>query len=369
VDDNQEDLISRHRFQVFASMSGYSWVCPCGKSSAPDQLSEDAARRDGERHVVHALGLHRGPSSHREQELGLMVRLMELGRRADPEEMQDFGSRPEVLALLESLERRGCIDIAHPNRGDDRLLAARGVTLSARGEAEVRRALLDGLDILVADEPEPAPKQPLIDSIDDLVAKRQARARLMELLYRETGGSPSRQVDARGLGLSLGWSPAVTADVLRYLTDEGLVTRPSWGSVSINHDGVVEVEQLLAEPTSKTEHFNPINIVNVYGSNAGQIQTGTYSSRQTQSSAGQAAIETFLDALQEALRSTEVDPNTAALVQANVEVVREALVSEGPDAPVVRRLLPTLRDLAVNLTASGMFLGLVEAVNQLPPLD
>jgi hypothetical protein len=189
----------------------------------------------------------------------------------------------------------------------------------------------------------------------------------MDLLYRKTDGSPSRQMDARELRLDLGWSQRLTAEVARYLSDEGLVDR-GWGIVSITHAGVVEVEELLENPDAKTRHFAPIsNNVYVFGNNTGQIQAGTTGSNQTQSTQAVAAIEAFLDALIDALASSDHDDAVTALVQANVLEVREVLASEGPDSPRIRRLMPFLRDLGVNMAASGTFLALTETAANLPP--
>jgi hypothetical protein len=357
----------QHRIEMLAVLAGHLWLCTCGEGGEPNP-SERQAVLESERHIAATLGLEEPKPASEDGVYRMLAAIKNVGRRAEPSDFVALGDPSYVMDTLFELQKRDWVHIQNPMHGDNRLLAARGITLSSRGEQAFRDLMLRAIDIEATQEPDedarPALKS-VMPTVDD---KRRARAEFMDRLYAETGGSTSHLVNARDLGRALGWEPNLTAGIVSYLDQQGLVTRPAWGAVSISHAGVVEVEELLAEPQAKTKHFNPINIVTVLGNNTGQIQAGTQHSMQNQVSPDSAAIERFLDELLTAARSAEAHSGLLPLAEAQVAMVREALANEGADAPLVRRLLPTLRDLAVNLTASGMFVGLVEAANQLPQL-
>ena len=360
-----DDLIKRHAFQVEESLAGFSWACACGKNSSSELRSRADAQRDGERHVAQIAGLASRPASQPDREMGVLLRMAALGGRVEPEDLSDFGSHRELMPLFANLLRRDLIDIARPMYGDNQLLSAHGISLTHLGRTEAQRILSSATDIRVGREPTAGSGRALLTSLGNVDGKRRGRTAFMNSLYEATDGSTSRLEDAATVGASLGWSRGLTADVVQYLAGEGLVHRPSTGAVALTHAGVIEVEEFQAAPNRPTTHFSPTNIVNVYGDNIGQIQAGTTSSTQSQSPDG-SRITDFLDALSAAITEARETPGVSA-IEASIGVVRESLEADGPSAPMVRRLLPGLRDFAINLAASGAFLGLTEATTNLPP--
>lgn len=363
-----EEVLGAHEMDMLETFGGYSWVCSCGQGIEPLENKVEA-QRSAASHRAEILGLTEEQRVSDGLALRLLSVLRQAGRPLDPSDLGEFGDYAGVMALLEDVHKRGWVQIRQPLYGDNRLMSARGVAVSSQGARVLDGALSRAADIL--DGPagegstEAATTSP--SSVDE---KRRARAEFMSRLYEQTDGRTASIVDVRELGRSLGWPTGWTADIVQYLAHEGLVARPGWGSVSIAHAGVLEVEQLIAEPGSRTQHFNPvINNVTIYGNNSGQVQAGTSHSSQSQVWAERDIIERFLSELAAALPDSEADALLVSMANQNIELVRESLASEGPDSSVVRRLLPTLRDLAVNLTASGMFMGLLEAAQQLPQLQ
>jgi hypothetical protein len=362
-----DDLIESHAFDFEESMAGFSWVCSCGTESDTDFPRRDQAERDVQRHLADALGVKNGPVPGQDREFGLMVRLLELGSRVEIEDIRDQSpDYGELMGLLASLHKRGFISIERPLYGDNRLMGAHGISLSHEGRGRVEDMMRAATDIREGAEPDSSDESPRISSFPDIEATRRGRAEFTGRLYQQARGSTSDVVEAAPLGFQLGWDRRLTAAVVQYLTGEGLVMRPSFGAVSITHRGVKEVEDLQMEPEKRTEHFSPVtNIVTVYGNNSGQIQTGTTSSSQNQVVEA-SHISQFLDVLEAALGQAR-DVQAATTVGTTIDLIRESLEADGPDAPLVRRLLPGLSDFAINLAASGTFLGLTEAVTQLPP--
>lgn len=364
-----EELRRQHEIFIDESMAGFLWQCTCGASNSDELPRRSDATRDADRHIADAVGVT-GGTSDSDREFELMVRLRELGRTVEPEDLRSpQTSYAELLDVLATLHSRRYISIEKPMYGDNRLMGAHGIALSFEGQEAVRHQLNSASDILGAAEADVAHHATRVSSFTDLEATRSGRAAFMSVLYQRTGGSTSQPVDAASLASELGWDLRLTASVVQYLVAEGLVTRPSLGAVSIAHAGVKEVEELQASPDQPTQHFGPItnnNYVTILGNNSGMVQAGTTSS--TQSQANEAAnVANFLSALASALDQSRQDP-VANAMGATVDVVRQSLNADGVDSPTVRRLLPVLRDFAVNLAASGAFLGLTQAVAQLPPL-
>lgn len=366
---DDEELRRRHEVFIDESMAGFLWQCTCGESNSDELPRRSDAARDADRHIADAVGVT-GGTSDSDREFEVMVRLRELDRTAEPEDVRGSQiSHAELLDVLATLDSRRYISIERPMYGDNRLMGAHGITLSFEGQEAVRHQLNSASDILRAADADVPHGAARISSFADLEATRSGRAAFMSLLYQNTGGSTSQLVDASSLASELGWNLRLTASVVQYLVAEGLVTRPSVGAVSIAHAGVKEVEQLQASPDQRTQHFSPItnnNYVTILGNNSGMVQTGTTSSSQSQTIEA-ANVANFLDTLVSALNQSREDP-VAAAMGATVEVVRQSLDTDGVDSPTVRRLLPVLRDFAINLAASGAFLGLTHAIAQLPPL-
>ena len=300
-----------------------------------------------------------------DEALAVLAAVEKRGPRMDPSALTGVGTYDEIMRRLEDLEARGWIDIDKPLRGDDRLMSAHGVSLSLLGEQTLQTALLQAVDLHVVDEPDTRDPTPPVATLPDVAAKRRARAEFMSLLYETTDGSTAKLVEPRTIGLSLNWSSRVIDEVVRYLAQEGLIKRPSWGLVAIAHEGVREVEEFLEAPREKTEHFNPIHIY-VGDNNSGAIQVGNINSTLTQVTSNGEAVTVFLQELRQALASADVPITTRDLAVAQIDVLEEAIAEEGPDSPIVRRMLPSLRNVALSIVASGVYDGLGEAISHLP---
>lgn len=361
-----DEVIRSHRIGINAVLAGSYWRCICGKQGRP--MAEDEARLDGERHVSEQLELQ--PSEGRQsdsQALSLLLRIHESGRRVDATDLTTSSSYSDVMAGLEDLQSRGWIDIGKANYGDNRLWSAHDVTVSWRGEQVIEEAMAKGVDLTDDADLGETDDTTLQASIPDVAGKRHSRGLFMDRLYDETQGATSKVVDPRPLGRSLGWTPQLTADVVTFLHDEGLLTRPGWGAVSIAHPGVVEVEQLREAPEQKTEHFNPINFIHVGDNNTGSIQVGTSNSAQVNVIASTDAVLTFLRELRSALDSAELPDATRDMALAQVEAVQQGVIeADGPESSIAKRLLPSLKDIGLGIVGNGAYDALAAAIANLP---
>ncbi len=116
-----------------------------------------------------------------------------------------------------------------------------------------------------------------------LEEKKRRRLEFMQRLYQVTERRTLNVVSIDRLAAALGWSHTEAAAVVEYLSAEALIEPGMGNQASITHDGVVEVEEALEDPSRPTEHFPAVNLVMVQGSVVGsQIQAGTIGSEQQQ---------------------------------------------------------------------------------------
>lgn len=266
----------------------------------------------------------------------------------------DGRARDEVLDEIDALLRAGLLD-GIPSRGDDRLLAVRELTLTARGAEELRR--------LRRTRPrQPAPAAGLED-------RRQRRAAFMHALYELVDASTLASALPSEVGRTAGLALEEAESVVEYLENDGLIeTRTLAGDVSITHRGVKEVEQSLARPDEPTEHFPPATVYvagDVYG-----LQAGTSNSTQqvevVLDADASRAIGAFAQALREVVDELPDDEREAA--RADLDTVDAQLRSPRPRRAVLREALRSLRAIAESATGSGAFAGAAALAQLLPPL-
>ncbi len=118
-----------------------------------------------------------------------------------------------------------------------------------------------------------------------LEQKRARRMMLMQRVYDLSDGDSDYCVDPIEIGGQYGWTQEETRRIFRYLINEGLLSLANVSdNIKITHAGVVEIEQALYAPDTATDHFPPINVINVYGNvQDSQLQAGTTNSQQDRS--------------------------------------------------------------------------------------
>ena len=91
--------------------------------------------------------------------------------------------------------------------------------------------------------------------------KRRARAAFMNALYDASDGSPMFYDHWGAIGAKVGLTDKESEDVSAYLVSEGLAEFATFGTISITHLGVKEVETSRLAPDAPTEHFAAFNVI------------------------------------------------------------------------------------------------------------
>lgn len=114
---------------------------------------------------------------------------------------------------------------------------------------------------------------------EDLKVKKAMRYKFLHLLYTKVNGSEKVPINMNDLGKELMLDRYTTSDIYYYLNNEGLIVpRALGGLISITHEGIKEVERSLEYPDKPTEHFLPINVINIGTMNNSTLQQGTINS-------------------------------------------------------------------------------------------
>lgn len=198
-----------------------------------------------------------------------------------------------------------------------------------------------------------------------LEEKRQRRLLLMRRLYEVTDGDYLAEVPPGHLAEDLGWTHEEIEPVLAYLKHERLIESTNQaGHLAIRHEGVIEVEEALAHPSKSTRHFAAANLVIEGDVTGSQIQVGTVRSSQKQGRVSitdqRPAIDAFVDAFRAVLDDTNVPQDQRAQVAADIATIDAQLAAPEPSDAIVRESLGSLRSIAENLVASGLWVGLLE---------
>lgn len=197
---------------------------------------------------------------------------------------------------------------------------------------------------------------------------RVHRLRYMHKLYEATEGNERINVNMWELGEELGFPRELTERVFQYLRGEGLLKEIARGSITITHDGVVEVEQALGEPETPTKHFPAaVNIIQIHHMEGSSIQQGSHGSSQAvlfQISSVQ-SVRRFIQELQRVLLDLALDESATKELQSEIDTANAQLKSPRPKANILRECLSSIRTIlegaAGNLAAQGF-------LQQLPTL-
>jgi hypothetical protein len=98
----------------------------------------------------------------------------------------------------------------------------------------------------------------------DLNEKKKNRFLFLKSLYEASNGDTGAMFDQHEVGAELKFPYDETRRIVEYLIGEHLLeARAMGGVIGLTHWGIKEVEQALENPDKPTEHFLPINIINI----------------------------------------------------------------------------------------------------------
>ena len=101
---------------------------------------------------------------------------------------------------------------------------------------------------------------------EKVVAEKEAkRYAVLKRIYEDSGANPLNLVFEKTIAEKVGLSGEELAEALRYLSNEHLIKYATFGTVSIEHLGLKEIEDSVNRPSESTAHFASYTIQNFYG--------------------------------------------------------------------------------------------------------
>lgn len=199
-----------------------------------------------------------------------------------------------------------------------------------------------------------------------LEAKKKARFRLLHALYDITDGNLHKWLPLFDVGGHIGLSREETLLAGDYLKGEGLLEYRATGpTVGLTHHGVKEVEDALEHPDRPTQHFLPLNVINV-GTMIGSsiLQAGNHSSQAaTVTDYNATDLRHMMTAIRAAVADPKVPKETKAEVLADVGTIEHQLDSPKPKSNIINEAIKSIRNVLEGISAGIIANGIFERLS------
>lgn len=202
----------------------------------------------------------------------------------------------------------------------------------------------------------------------DITQTKKNRYLFLELLYKESGGDTGLMFDMWAVGKKLSFDEDETQRIVKYLTGEHLVEPMALGgAISLTHWGIKEVEEVLENPDKATEHFLPINFINIGSMNNSTLQQATTHSiiNFTIDNAKLNEIDSILSSLMSIqdnlVLSNELNQELISEIQ-TLEIQRK---SPKPKDGIISESLKSIRTILENVTSNALTPIIVEQISKL----
>lgn len=205
------------------------------------------------------------------------------------------------------------------------------------------------------------------------IERRKAdRLRVLEEVYDRTDATDRELIDGAVIADALGMSNDYIGNVVRYLEAKGHLTG-HWVmsgdvAIQITPHGIDVVETMRSEPDRETAELASHRQTMIIHGNVSNSQIGQAGGdvSQTLSADSREQVATFIKNFRAALPSLHLADDVQAEVVAELDTVEAQLRSPRPKRQILQASLNFLRDVAANLTSSGVAAGLIAAADALP---
>jgi len=213
---------------------------------------------------------------------------------------------------------------------------------------------------------------------EELRRTQALRFAFLRRLYEVSAGSTRSGIKMEEIGRELGLDRQATGRIVDYLHDEGLADWFAFGGmIRITHDGVVEVEQAIAQPQAPTEHFPPVVIAETFIQaqtiTGSQFQIRTTGSQQHLGAVNADELRILIAELRELVKNLELGEDESATVEADLASAEAQLKSPQPKAGILRSAFESVQRItesavggAASREIAQQLAHLVHVIDQLP---
>lgn len=202
--------------------------------------------------------------------------------------------------------------------------------------------------------------------IEDLKEKKEKRWLFLNKLYELSGGSTHKWPDVDTICEELGFDMELSRDIVTYLRDEGLIEvkcdRPTL--IAISHEGIVEVEEFLSNPDRPTQHFLPVNIINVNQMTNSNIQQASPEAKQvvTFDESKYEELKEVIRSLKESIDQLGLEPQQKPEFQADIQMIEAQMASSKPKATIITERLGSIGRILEGATSSVLASSLLSEI-------
>lgn len=194
------------------------------------------------------------------------------------------------------------------------------------------------------------------------------RFQFLNKFHDMVDGSETNYLNYETVGKELGFDKDCSYKIAEYLTGEGLLKFATvGGGMQITHWGVKEVELAISQPDQPTEHFLPVNVINIGTMNNSQIQQGTMNSNQEliieQSKISE--IQEILEKISNSVDQLALNELDKEDLKIELETTSAQLKSSKPKKSIVKECFNSIKGILENAAASALAAELIEGLSQI----
>ena len=205
----------------------------------------------------------------------------------------------------------------------------------------------------------------------DLNQRKKTRFLFLKSLYEGSNGDTRGMFDMMEIGSNLNIERDETRRIVEYLIGENLITsRALGGIIGLTHIGLKEVEQAIESPDKPTEHFLPINIINIGTMNNSSLQQATENStlNYTFNDSKISEIEPITNRLKEILDTLNVSDESKKELSSEIQTLEIQRQSPRPKNIIISESLKTIRTILENAAGSVAGNALTHIIGQITHL-
>lgn len=201
-----------------------------------------------------------------------------------------------------------------------------------------------------------------------LEQKKKNRFLFLNCLYESSNGDTGAVFNMWEVGSELKLDRNETSQIVDYLIGENLIeSRALGGGISLTHWGVKEVEQAIENPSKPTEHFLPLNIINIGTMTNSTLQQGTTNSTinftyNTQTAVDIEKIVSQLNDIKDSLNLSNELQNELISELQTIEIQKN---SSKPKSIIITESLKSIRTILESVAGSAMTPVIIDQISKL----